>query len=38
MNRIGLSLVFVLIAVPCFAAGFHLSSPVLKDKATIATE
>jgi len=38
MNRIGLSLVFVLIAAPCFAAGFHLSSPVLKDKAKIATE
>jgi Raf kinase inhibitor-like YbhB/YbcL family protein len=38
MARIWLSLVFVLIAVPCLAAGFHLSSPILKDKAKIANE
>jgi Raf kinase inhibitor-like YbhB/YbcL family protein len=38
MTRIALTLVFVLIAVPSFAAGFQLSSPVLKDKGKIANE
>jgi len=38
MSRIWLSLVFVLIAVPGFAAGFQVSSPVLKDKGTVGNE
>ncbi|HTN43547.1 MAG TPA: YbhB/YbcL family Raf kinase inhibitor-like protein [Nitrospiria bacterium] len=38
MTRIALTLFFVLIAVPCFAAGFHLSSPVVKDNGKVANE
>jgi Raf kinase inhibitor-like YbhB/YbcL family protein len=38
MTRIWLALVIVLWAVPSGAAEFRLSSPVLKDKATIGNE
>lgn len=38
MTRIWLTMIVVLWAVPSIAADFRLTSPVLKDKATIANE
>jgi len=38
MARIWLSFALVLIAVPCYAAGFSVTSPVLKEKGKVAME